>query len=600
MRTGCTITPADMKKRLEKKDPPAPPVRTKAGLTVLLAVIIFAAAVLLFIPSLKNPFVLDDLVKIEANPDMRLPFSFGHFFYPYSENNGGFRNDPSRPVTFMVFWLCWRAGSGSPLPFHVVNTLLHALAAVFLAWLTALAMRRLFLVEAPEAGLVAGFFFLSSPLLAGTVVYVYGLSDVLSTALCLGALLLLVRRQEPGAGAQVLASTLFLLALGAKQSAIVLPALILAWDWFTGGVDEVKRRIRVYLPLVLLACVYLGARWLAFGRLGDLEGGTAVHQAGFYAGTQGAVILDYLKLLFIPTGLTIDHHPAAGAFPLWLCLAAWAVVGTLSILALRTGFKRSAGPVQRLLGLGWLIFIIALLPTSSLLPTVDLMVERRAYFAAAGVFLILAGLLWHLGRRRARVWRGALFVVIAIAVLAQAAVTWHRHDVYGSPEALWQESLARNPMSRRALANLGTYYLRVERWDAAVDTFEKILSINPEDGPAYTKLAYIYAQPGFPKRDDRKALDYLDKGLALNPGNFMGLFNKAIILIRMERFSEAEESLRRAVALSPNYVAAHFMLGEVALRMGRTDEAVAHYKDVLRLNPGDAAAAGRLREIAGR
>jgi cytochrome c-type biogenesis protein CcmH/NrfG len=62
-------------------------------------------------------------------------------------------------------------------------------------------------------------------------------------------------------------------------------------------------------------------------------------------------------------------------------------------------------------------------------------------------------------------------------------VTWHRHDVYGSPEALWRESLARNPINRRALANLGTFYSRVERWDEAVGAFEKMLSNNPEDGP---------------------------------------------------------------------------------------------------------------------
>jgi tetratricopeptide (TPR) repeat protein len=599
MRTGFTVTPVDMKKSAKKKDLPGPSVRAKAGLTVLLAAGIFAAAVLLFFPARENPFVLDDVAKIEANPDMRLPFGFRHFFYPYSENSGEFRNDPSRPLTFMVFWLCWRAGSGSPLPFHAVNTLLHALAAVFLAWLTALSIRRLFRVEAPEAGLLAAFLFLSSPLMAGTVVYIYGLSDVLSTALCLGALLLLVRRQDPGAGAQVLASALFLLALGAKQSAIVLPALLVVWDLFTGGSGELRRRVRVYLPLGLAACAYLGARWLAFGRLGDLEGGAAVHQAGFYASMQGAVILDYLKLMAIPAGLTVDHLPVAGAYPLWLRLAAWAVVGALSVFALRAGLKRSSSPVQRLLGLGWLVFIITLLPTSSLLPTVDLMVERRAYFAGAGVFLTLAGLLWHLGRK-ARVWRIALLAAAAAAVLGQGAVTWHRHAVYGSPEALWRESLARNPMSRRALTNLGTYYSRVERWDDAVGAFEKILSRDPDDGSVYAKLAYIYAQPGYPKRDDRKALEYLDRGLALNPDNFLGFFNKAIILIGMERFAEAEGPLRRAVALSPNYVAAHFMLGEVALRAGRIDEAVAQFREVLRLNPGDAAATGRLGEITGR
>jgi tetratricopeptide (TPR) repeat protein len=599
MRTGFIIIATEMKKGLKKKGPPAPPVRPKGVMTALLAAGVFAAAVLLFIPSWKNPFILDDVAKIEANPDMRLPFSLRHFFYPYSENSGEFRNDPARPITFMVFWLCWRAGSGSPLPFHVVNTLLHALVAVLLAWLAALSMRRLFRVEAPEAGPLAAFLFLSSPLMAGTVIYAYGLSDVLSTALCLGALLLLVRRQEPGPGAQVLASALFILALGAKQSAVVLPALVVAWDWFTGGAGEVKRRVRVVLPLVLLACVYLGARWLTFGRLGDLEGGAAVYRTALYASMQGAVMLAYLKLMGLPAGLTIDHLPAAEAYPLWLRLAAWAVVGALSVLAVKAGFKRSSSPVQRLLGFGWLMFVITLLPTSSFLPTVDLMVERRAYFAGAGVFLILAGLLWHLGRRD-RVWRSALLVAAAAAVLAQAAVTWHRHAVYGSPEALWRESLARNPMNRRALSNLGTFYSRVERWDDAVGAFEKILSHNPGDGAIYTKLAYIYAQPSYPGRDDRKALEYLDRGLALNPDNFLGLFNKAIILIRTERFVEAEESLRRAVALSPHYVAAHFMLGEVALRMGRKDEAVVHFREVLRLNPGDPAATDRLREITGR
>jgi tetratricopeptide (TPR) repeat protein len=179
-------------------------------------------------------------------------------------------------------------------------------------------------------------------------------------------------------------------------------------------------------------------------------------------------------------------------------------------------------------------------------------------------------------------------------------VTWHRHAVYGSPEILWREALARNPMNRRALSNLGTYYSRMERWGDAIAAFERILSRNPDDGPALTKMASIYAQPGYAGHDDRKALEYIDRGLSLDPTNPIAYFNKAIILIRTERLPEAEESLRRTVALSPRYVPAHFMLGEVALRTGRKDEALARYREVLRLNPGDAAATARIREITGR
>lgn len=567
--------------------------------TVLLVIAVIAAVVLLYFPSWTNPFVLDDVEKIESNPDLHSPFELRHFFAPYTGEEGAARNDPSRPLTFMVYWLCWQAGSGSPIPFHVVNTLLHAIVALLVGALAVLALHGLFRIETPPAGALAAFLFMSSPIVAGTVVYIYGLSDILSTALVLAALLLLVRRPDPGVPLQALAITLFVLALGAKQSAMVLPLLVAAWDLFVGVPGGLKKRIRIYIPLALVVCVYLVTRVLVFGGIGDLEGGTAVRQAGSYAGLQGVVILSYLKLLFIPMGLTIDHLPVAGAYPLWTRLAAWAIVTALSLGALWAGLKRVSSPLRRLLGLGWSIFLIALLPTSTIMPTVDLMVERRAYAASVGVFVCLAGLLWHLGRK-SRSWRIVFLAVAASAVLAQSAVTWHRHAVYGSPEILWREALARNPMNRRALSNLGTYYSRVQRWDDAIAAFEKILSHNPDDGPILTKLAYIYAQPAYAGRDDTKALEYFDRGLSLYPKNHLAYFNKAIILIRTERLAEAEESLRRAIALSPRYVPAHFMLGEVALRAGRKDEALARYREVLRLNPGDAAATARIREITGR
>lgn len=567
--------------------------------TVLLGIAVIAAVAVLYVRSWTNPFVLDDVAKIEANPDLRLPFSLRNFVAPYSGEGGEARNDPSRPLTFMVYWLCWRAGAGSPAPFHAASTLLHAIVALLAGGLAILAVRRLFGVTAPVAGASAAFLFLSSPVVAGTVVYAYGLSDVLSTALVLGALLLLVRRPDPGASVQALAAALFILALGAKQSAIVLPLLVAAWDLFAGGPAEMKKRIRLYLPLVLVACAYLVARLLMLGGLGDLEGGEAVRETGSYAGAQGMVILSYLKLLFVPAGLTIDHLPAAGALALGPRIAAWGAVAALSIAALGAGFAKGSGPVLRLFGLGWSVFLIGLLPTSSIMPTVDLMVERRAYTASIGVFVILAGLLWLLGRR-SRIWRTALFVVAGLAVVAQSAVTWRRHAVYGSPEVLWREALARNPLNRRAWSNLGTHFSRLERWDDAIGAFERILSVNPDDGPILTKLGYIYAQPGYAGRDDGQALEYIDRGLARAPANPLGFFNKAIILIRAERFPEAEEALRRTAALSPHYVPAQFMLGEVALRLGRPDEALARYREVLRLNPGDASATARLRELTGR
>jgi hypothetical protein len=71
--------------------------------TALLGIAVVAAVAVLYVRSWTNPFVLDDVAKIEANPDLRLPFSLRNFVAPYSGEGGEARNDPSRPLAFMVY-----------------------------------------------------------------------------------------------------------------------------------------------------------------------------------------------------------------------------------------------------------------------------------------------------------------------------------------------------------------------------------------------------------------------------------------------------------------------------------------------------------------
>jgi tetratricopeptide (TPR) repeat protein len=312
------------------------------------------------------------------------------------------------------------------------------------------------------------------------------------------------------------------------------------------------------------------------------------------------MILTYLRLLIIPIGLTIDHLPVAANYPGWLRLLAWTAVATLTFVALREGFRFKGNATRRVLALGWLIFLLCLLPTSSLLPTVDLLVERRAYFAGLGIFLILAGMLWRLGRTPRKQARAAAAIMALVLILGQAGLTRQRNRLYGSIEGLWKEALERNPMNRRALSNLGTYYSRVERWDEAVEVFEGLLKDNPGDGPIYSKLGYIFMQPGYAGHSDAKALTYMTKGLDLNPANVFALYNTALLYLRMDKPGEAEGLLRRAIQLNPNYAIAHGLLAEIALGQNRLDEAIGHFREALRLDPNDAVAARRLRELAGR
>jgi Flp pilus assembly protein TadD len=56
-------------------------------------------------------------------------------------------------------------------------------------------------------------------------------------------------------------------------------------------------------------------------------------------------------------------------------------------------------------------------------------------------------------------------------------------------------------------------------------------------------------------------------------------------LFRLERFDEAEASLREAIAIDPRFPVARFRLGRVLERKKRLDEAVAELEQAARLDP---------------
>jgi tetratricopeptide (TPR) repeat protein len=82
--------------------------------------------------------------------------------------------------------------------------------------------------------------------------------------------------------------------------------------------------------------------------------------------------------------------------------------------------------------------------------------------------------------------------------------------------------------------------------------FEKALEINPAalDGSAYTSLGSLYYQvPGWPISfgDDKKAAEYLKKGLSINPDGIDPNYFYADYLFRSGDYSGAEKSLRKAL-----------------------------------------------------
>jgi rhomboid protease GluP len=194
--------------------------------------------------------------------------------------------------------------------------------------------------------------------------------------------------------------------------------------------------------------------------------------------------------------------------------------------------------------------------------------RRRMIFAVSAVVLV------------------ALFVPVAKA--KQYAVEFGKgqtaleHDDLKTAIPHLQKYVAARPDDVIGHALLGAAFHRANRFDEAVEEYERGLKIKPDDPYMQVYLAEIYAQ----KKTD-KALALFRKGIPgsrPDPGIF---YWYAEALRDAGKLTEAESNSRRAVQLDPKGIDAHKLLAEILALEGKRADAAAEQKLVedLSANP---------------
>jgi len=491
-----------------------------------------------YFPVLNAPFMFDDIAKIRDNPDIHQPtWEWSRFVHSYSTEQRRVGNDPSRPVTFMAYWAFWQIDKGSPLTFHLASVLVHVLNAFMLGLL--LAKRVRWAVAVPT-----GLAFLFAPVFVGTVAYIYSFSDVLVTFWILLGLVAIEWRSRGEYRkwvTQTALGLLYLLALFTKQSAIVYPLLVF-----------VVFGRRTNYSFAVVGPLYLIWRKMYFGSLGDLEA-ISTFEPSTYLTLQGFSLMQYAKWIIWPTNLAIDHALSPVDFTWNQCLLAWSLLASITAAVVVWTSNDSWWRT------GWFFFLVALLPTSSLFPTTDLLVERRAYLAGIGVLLMLVGWAGSPWPWRPRVGLTALWLMVAMGV----GLGWSRVQVYADEEHVWQETLAQYPRNERARLNLSHLLLKQERWGEAAKALNELLKLYPNYYGALTQMGAFYQHPKNPHRDLGLAKEYYKRSLTLEPAELSALNNLGFLHLELGQPQEARQIFLRILSLRPGHAGALMGLARI-------------------------------------
>ncbi len=157
-----------------------------------------------------------------------------------------------------------------------------------------------------------------------------------------------------------------------------------------------------------------------------------------------------------------------------------------------------------------------------------------------------------------------------------------------------EQAVALSKDKGHALFYLGSCYEQASRklshdeyFDRSVETFQRLLEIEPNDAYALNYLGYMYADKGVRLTE---AVALLEKAIALEPDNSAFLDSIGWAYFRLGELAQAEHYLQQALDQmdegDPEEQAVIFEhAGDIASALGKMAEARAHWHKVLELAP---------------
>jgi len=603
-------------------------VRASLWLRLLLAAVLAAGTLALYLPAIHDGFVnYDDPDYVTRNVQVLKGLSWSNLKWAFSEANYAANWHPLTWISHMadVQWY-----GNNPAGHHFTSILLHSLDAailfLLLEWATGLTLR-----SATVAGLFA-----VHPLNVESVAWIAERKTPLSVLFFLLALWAYgwyVRK--PTVGRYAFVAIFFSLALMAKVMVITFPFALLLLDYWPfkrfphpdapgGGPGSLRLFLNLVLekvPLFLLAAADAWLMILAQRKTGSVGSSLALPLAWRVKNALYSYVA-YLRDAIWPVRLAVFYPHPEGSLSWTKVLVATAVLLAISALVWR---YREKGYLLT----GWLWFLGTMFPMIGIVQSGRQgMADRYAYIPLLGIFLAVVWLLadWA-GKVQLR--QRLLIVLFLVACIPYAYLTRKQIGYWKDSYTLFRHTLEVTVNNGIAENNFGSALLERGEPAQAAAHFEAAIRFIPGLASAHYNLGVILQMGG---RADEAAREYrlaianssdplelaqshnnlgildlqsgksaealteLTAAIALNPGELNSYIGRGMAELQFWNVDAAIADFSRALAISPSPVA-YFNLGRALEAKGDFSGAANAYSSALRLAPGMTEAQSSLQAL---
>ena len=582
------------------------------------ATVCFALALLVtasYGRSLSNGFVFDDAIFMERDVRIQAPAQWRllltkPLWLSESDKSAAAAKHHYRPLQLAPLAASSMWFGGSALPCHLLNLTLHFFNSLLVYGL----LRRVFL--GPNAAMLIAALFAVHPALSESVLWVSDIAGLGATS-CMLALTYCHARKHGSFVGATLAAALYLGAMSFKETGILAPLMLLAFDLTARRSTGENARAIPWIDygfLLPALSVYLTLRHNALGTVipADIGSGMSLTQLAVNA---LALLPKYASTYLHSFDLSLYHEfapptgfddPRVQTGAMLLTASALVFLGTVRDRPMTAfGILWAAIAAAPYLLVRW--------------PWLDVFSERYAYLPAVGVALACGGLVQltvEPGRfeRASRVLIGltaTVLVPLFVWIDFDRTGDWHNEptirrettpDGAESPSQknirLQLEMLTKNPSFPKAWENLGGLYLSANRPRDAVAAFREADRRQRNQASTLLQLGHAYDLSG----QREMAIQTYFRMLEHHPRSTDVRQSLAVIAYESGQMENARTIVVELLRLAPNDVAARTLKAKIDA-IGHTPvvtppQSSATYRRCREAN--EAAAAGRTTEAITR
>lgn len=506
-------------------------------------VIIAALSFALYSNTLLNDFLYDDVFQILNNkwitdiryiPDILFTKTWGF-------NTDHPLSNYYRPMMHLVFMAEYHIFGLEPWGWHLVNIIFHTMNGLMVY----IIFSTLFNTEAKNKGadiaraniipLIAALIFVAHPINTEVTAWVSAIPELSFTLFLLASFYLYLRFMDNGTKTFLIISALFFfLSTLSKETSIVLPILIVAYDIIFR--DKNAKNISFpfrYIPYAVVMIVYF------ILRINALHGMTPKpwshpYLDGFqYFINAFTLFALHIKMLLLPAKLSTFHvfHPA---YSITEIKAIFSILVTIFVLILFYKLKKRS--ILFLFGL--CLIIIPLLP-ALFIPALDRnpFAERYLYLPGTGFALIIALLfkeaLDYFSTKKENRIAGFILIAFLLLIGAYSVGTIKRNFEWKDNYSLWKSTIKKTPQNYFALNELARLYLIDKKPDKAIPLFKASIESNKamrNPDPLLLGLANLSLADSFRLANKPiEAIFYYEEVIRMDAGRFDANLQAAIL-----------------------------------------------------------------------